>query len=370
MCRHPDLGSPEALIARDEESGEEDRPFLPRFLLQEINFAHSPYEGVFHNRPSLLVNLLCRSDWLRLRGVAETECAILPVRELAAFPRCSACEHLRSGELPSARRFLLAPVLLDEFTWQPVPVPWSGSLGRADSPCSGRTNNIYDSDSDRWKLRRESDAEWSQSSAWPGVRACSYRPLSGRQAGPSDIILEALTEFLIPARRRPLVCRDRPRTPALANAAGGAALRNGKDGATAAVVSTEHKVAFVPRNKQLPTSQYFPATTSQCNFPQNWVTRFLASPATANNEDFQKTAWEYRRCAQCGPDDVASTDGGVMHHMEQKHGGKFLLADRVGQLRWLNRQACVHRGTVRSRRCRRFNSCVDSLVDGSARSHD
>ena len=37
-----DLGSPEALIPRDEESSEEDRPFLPRFLLQEIVFAHSP----------------------------------------------------------------------------------------------------------------------------------------------------------------------------------------------------------------------------------------------------------------------------------------------------------------------------------------
>ena len=60
-----DLGSPEALISRDEESSEEDRPFLPRFLLQEIIFAHSPYEGVFHNRPSLQGNLLCRSDWLR-----------------------------------------------------------------------------------------------------------------------------------------------------------------------------------------------------------------------------------------------------------------------------------------------------------------
>ena len=45
-----DLGSPEALITRDEESTEEDRLFIPRFL-----FAHSPYEGVFHNRPSLQV---------------------------------------------------------------------------------------------------------------------------------------------------------------------------------------------------------------------------------------------------------------------------------------------------------------------------
>ena len=55
---------------------------------------------------------------------------------------------------------------------------------------------------------------------------------------------------------------DRPRTSALANAAGCAALRKGTDGATAAVVSPEHKVAVVPRNKQLSTSHHFPATIS------------------------------------------------------------------------------------------------------------
>ena len=43
----PGLGSPEALISRDEESSEEGRPFLRRFLSKEIIFAHSPYEWVF-----------------------------------------------------------------------------------------------------------------------------------------------------------------------------------------------------------------------------------------------------------------------------------------------------------------------------------
>ena len=114
-------------ISRDEESSEEDRPFLPRFWLQEIILAHSPYEGVFHNWPSLQGNLLCRSDSLRLRGIAETECVILP-------PRCSVCEHLRAGERPSARRSLPAPVLLDEFSWQSDPVPWSRSLALVCAP--------------------------------------------------------------------------------------------------------------------------------------------------------------------------------------------------------------------------------------------
>ena len=68
----PGLGSPETLIPRDEESSEEGRPFLSRFLLQAIVFAHSPHGGLFPNRPSLQGNLLCRSDWLRLRGISET----------------------------------------------------------------------------------------------------------------------------------------------------------------------------------------------------------------------------------------------------------------------------------------------------------
>ena len=35
----------------------------------------------------------------------------------------------------------------------------------------------------------------------------------------------------------------------------------------------------------------------------------------------------------------------------------MLFEDSVGQLRWLNRQACVHNGTIRSQRCRRWISC-------------
>ena len=69
---------------------------------------------------------------------------------------------------------------------------------------------------------------------------------------------------------------------------------------------------------------------------------------------------EYLRCARCGPvadAHSASTDGGLMQHMGQKHGGQVLLEDSVGQLRWLNRQACVYCGTIRSQRCRRCNSC-------------
>ena len=85
-------------LPQEEDSSEEDRPFLPRFLLQEIIFAHSPY-----NRQHLQGNPLCRSGWLRLRGFSETECMILPVQELAALPRCSVCEQLKAEERSLAR---------------------------------------------------------------------------------------------------------------------------------------------------------------------------------------------------------------------------------------------------------------------------
>ena len=39
-----------------------------------------------------------------------------------------------------------------------------------------------------------------------------------------------------------------------------------------------------------------------------------------------------------------------MQHTGQKHGGQTLLEDSVGHLRWLNRRACVHCGTIRSQR--------------------
>ena len=71
---------------------------------------------------------------------------IFPFRELVAFPRC--------GERSSAQWLLPVPALLDDPRWQPVQVPWYGSSGRADRPCSGRTDSIYDSEPDlcKWDL--------------------------------------------------------------------------------------------------------------------------------------------------------------------------------------------------------------------------
>ena len=46
-----------------------------------------------------------------------------------------------------------------------------------------------------------------------------------------------------------------------------------------------------------------------------------------------------------------------MQHMDQKHGGQQLLPKSVGQLRRLDRAACVVCGIIRSRRCKRCGLC-------------
>ena len=56
-----------------------------------------------------------------------------------------------------------------------------------------------------------------------------------------------------------------PLGSALTDTANRAALRSETGGVTAAVVSTEHKVASVPRNKQLSTSHHFLTIISPCH---------------------------------------------------------------------------------------------------------
>ena len=73
-----------------------DALFPPRFLVQETIFAHSPYEGVYPNQP----RLQGRADWHCLRGIAPTECAILPVRELAVCPGAARANVPAQGSAP------------------------------------------------------------------------------------------------------------------------------------------------------------------------------------------------------------------------------------------------------------------------------
>ena len=77
-----EIEPPWALFPHSDGPGEDVTPFLPRFLLQEKIFAHSPYDDLHPNQPRLQKNLLCRADWLSLRGIANTECDILPMREI------------------------------------------------------------------------------------------------------------------------------------------------------------------------------------------------------------------------------------------------------------------------------------------------
>ena len=108
------------LIPNGDGPGEDVIQFLPRFLLQEIIFAQCPYENLFLNQPRLGGNLLCRADWFCLRGTASCECAILPIRVIATYFRCSACEQTSSGERPAARWSLPAPAPVNKLFWQPA----------------------------------------------------------------------------------------------------------------------------------------------------------------------------------------------------------------------------------------------------------
>ena len=71
---------------RRDEFDVDAAPFQPRFLLQELIFAHCP----FLQRPYVRGNLVCRSDWVSLR--AGCECTILPLSEIANFCSSSGTE--------------------------------------------------------------------------------------------------------------------------------------------------------------------------------------------------------------------------------------------------------------------------------------
>ena len=72
----------------------------------------------------------------------DSECAILPIQEIAAYPCCSACDHLSSGERLTARWALPAVETL---------VPWYRSANTADSLSSGHTDSTSESDTVQWE---------------------------------------------------------------------------------------------------------------------------------------------------------------------------------------------------------------------------
>ena len=88
----------------NEEIAVDAMPFQLRFLLQELIFRQRPFQP----RPCLFGNLLCRVDWLCLRGIAQPERTILPILEVVTYSRCCSGGQSSSGERFSARRSLPA----------------------------------------------------------------------------------------------------------------------------------------------------------------------------------------------------------------------------------------------------------------------
>ena len=62
---------------------------MPRFLLHHIIFDHGLVDGLGPDQPGLQGTLLCRKDWIQLREIARSDCVILPVQEVAAYPWCT-----------------------------------------------------------------------------------------------------------------------------------------------------------------------------------------------------------------------------------------------------------------------------------------
>ena len=159
------LGSLEVLIPRDEESSEDDRTFPPRFLQQEIIFAHSPYEGVFH-----IGQAFRRIFFAHQTGSACEELLKQNTRSLRfenSLPIFGAARANSSKQESAPRR--VCPCRPQCFSTKSagsqIQCLGLGAWAEQTAPCFGRADSIYDSDSDHWKLRREADAELSQSSA-------------------------------------------------------------------------------------------------------------------------------------------------------------------------------------------------------------
>ena len=131
------------------------------------------------------------------------------------------------------------------------------------------------------------------------------------------------------------------------------------------VPSSQDSVTSVVQNLRIS----FPAAPAALPAPPPQTMRNIRRPPKPKH-----MPREYLRCAQCGPDPAAykaSTDGGLMQHMEQKHGGQLLLPESVVLLRRLDRAACVACGTMRSQPLRELRVCHShsTSTDGGLMQH-
>ena len=154
--------------------GEDDTPFLQRFLLQEIIFAQ-PVQGCLSRSAAALGGSSAEQICSVYEELLPPNVRSSPLENSPPIPS-AACEHPNSG---TARRSLPAPVLLDESSWWPDQVPWYGSSGRAVSHCSGQTDSIYDSEADigKWDL----DAARNNCPRAPGPESQPAVPFQPRE---------------------------------------------------------------------------------------------------------------------------------------------------------------------------------------------
>ena len=279
------------------------RAACPRFLLLHIIFGHCPFDGLEPNQPPLQGNLPCRRDWLQPRRTARSVWQSYPSKKLPPTPWCTVCEHLRGEVHLEARRASPAHAgwmpwfrCADKINWKlrrATDAVFSqrsastqclllslaralrlraranrvtaASLGKnplgVEQNIRNLTNLSLVSSQIPWifcptavsRLKNQQGAQENGVAAWSLLVQATYS--LGAQHGREEHTPRSSCGAPRPRRdgAHTLAGAGGPRAPALANAAGSAALRNGTDGATAAVVSSEHKVARVPRNKQLST---------------------------------------------------------------------------------------------------------------------
>ena len=89
----------------------------------------------------------CRKSTLQAGLDAATKNALsewvtLPVQEVAAYPWCTECEHLRSGTCPKERLAKRAHV-----DWS----PWYRCASKTDVPCPGRPDSSSDPEPEHWE---------------------------------------------------------------------------------------------------------------------------------------------------------------------------------------------------------------------------
>ena len=106
-----DLAPPEALFPHGG-FGKDDAPFLPRFLLQENAFAHSPCEGVHHNQP------------------APSGKSPVQVRNARSYRFEKSPLIPSAGERSTARQSLPAPEPVNNFCWHPAESQQHNQPGR------------------------------------------------------------------------------------------------------------------------------------------------------------------------------------------------------------------------------------------------